>query len=421
MIRRSFALLLLGVITVLSFAVVELNTILGPGDLDYYIARNQEFYEKTGIRVNITVVPYGRDVVPKLIASFLAGGSEYDVFIIDCIDVPEFVENGWVLPVDQWLTEDLKKDAVPFALDGMAYKGHWYGLPSISEWKSFVYNKKMIEKVGYKEFPKTWDEVVKLSKKLQEAGVVKYATAWSWAPKECLVCDFVAILSSFGGKFFDEDLNPVFNDEKGVQALQFMVDMLYKYKIANPSSLSWTEDDVYSAMFNGDVAYAMMWGLPLVDLNNPELSRVVGRCDISLMPSVDGEHPYTVSGPMGWAISYGTKHPKEAWEYIKFIAGPEGALDAAIKAGVVPGWKSVFENEEFKKKVPGLDKMFEQAMYVIHRPRVPWYHEFSRVLAEELHKALAREKSPKEALDAAAEAAVKIREEYEKTHEKASK
>lgn len=162
--------------TFLLAEVKELNTIFGPEDLNYYIERNEKFYDETGVRVNITVVPYGRDQNIKLIASMLAGGSQYDIFIIDCVEVPMYVESGWVLPIDEWLTEDLKKDAVPFALSGMAYEGHWYGLPWVSEWKSFVYNREMIKKVGYHEFPKTWDEVIELSKKLQQAGIVKYAT-----------------------------------------------------------------------------------------------------------------------------------------------------------------------------------------------------------------------------------------------------
>ncbi|WP_367362557.1 hypothetical protein [Mesotoga sp.] len=135
--------------------------------------------------------------------------------------------------------------------------------------------------------------------------------------KECLVCDFVSILYSFGGEFFDENQNPVFNNE-AIQAVQAMVDMVYKYKIVNPSSLMWTEPEVYQAMLNGDIAYSAMWGLPLVDLNNEEISNVVGECDLSLFPSVDGLHPYLVQDSMGWAVSYGTNYPEEACIYNSF-------------------------------------------------------------------------------------------------------
>jgi len=67
-------------VAILSFAIfsfgfgeeIELNTISGP-DVDFLLKRVQQFQDKTGIRVNITVVPYGRDQNIKLMSSFLAG------------------------------------------------------------------------------------------------------------------------------------------------------------------------------------------------------------------------------------------------------------------------------------------------------------------------------------------------------------
>jgi len=63
-------------VVILSFAIfsfgfgqeVELNTISGP-DVDFLLKRVQQFQDKTGIRVNITVVPYGRDQNIKLMSS----------------------------------------------------------------------------------------------------------------------------------------------------------------------------------------------------------------------------------------------------------------------------------------------------------------------------------------------------------------
>ncbi len=417
---KSFVLVL--VLLVLSFSIfmsvyatdVELNTIEGPGNVPFYLSRFVEFADKTGIKVNLNVIPYGRDAGIKLIASFIAGGEQYDVFLIDCIEVAQYAEAGWVMPVDKWITPDLEKEIVPFAKDGMMFKGHWYGLPYASEWKSFVYNDKMLKNADYTEFPKTWDDVVKYSQKLQDSGVVKYATAFSWAQKESLICDFVAIAASFGGDFFDADLNPLFNKGGAVQALQWMVDSLYKYKIVDPASIMWTEDNVDAAMQSGDIAYQLSWGYPLVRLNDPDKSSILDQAKVGLMPSVDGKHPYTVSGPMGWSISKGTKYPEEAWKFIEFIAGPEGSKVAAIQAGMFSGWKSVLNDPEVQAGVPGLEDMAKQADYIVNRPIVPWYHEFSVMLAEKLHEALTSKKSPQDALNEAIEETLKIKTEYEK-------
>jgi multiple sugar transport system substrate-binding protein len=417
---KSFVLVL--VLLVLSFSIfmsvyatdVELNTIEGPGNVPFYLSRFVEFADKTGIKVNLNVIPYGRDAGIKLIASFIAGGEQYDVFLIDCIEVAQYAEAGWVMPVDKWITPDLEKEIVPFAKDGMMFKGHWYGLPYASEWKSFVYNDKMLKNADYTEFPKTWDDVVKYSQKLQDSGVVKYATAFSWAQKESLICDFVAIAASFGGDFFDANLNPLFNKGGAVEALQWMVDSLYKYKIVDPASIMWTEDNVDAAMQSGDIAYQLSWGYPLVRLNDPDKSSILDQAKVGLMPSVDGKHPYTVSGPMGWSISKGTKYPEEAWKFIEFIAGPAGSKVAAIQAGMFSGWKSVLNDPEVQAGVPGLEDMAKQADYIVNRPIVPWYHEFSVMLAEKLHEALTLKKSPQDALNEAIEETLKIKTEYEK-------
>ena len=413
----ALVLVLLASISFSIFAV-ELNTVLGPGQASFFIQRFKEFADQTGIKVNLTILPYSRDAVPKMIASFLAGGHQYDVFTLDCIDVAQFADAGWIMPIDKWVTPAMKKDIIPFARDGMIYKGHWYGLPYASEWKSFVYNDKMLKEAGYTEFPKTWNEVVKYSQKLQKMGIVHYATAFSWAQKECLTCDFVALTASFGGKFFDKNLNPLFNKGGAVKALQWMVDSIYKYKIVDPASIMWTEDNVNAAMQAGDIAYQLSWGYPLVRLNDPQKSSIVGQAKIGLMPSFDGKHPYTVSGPMGWAISYGTRHPEAAWEFLKFIAGSKGSKVAAIQEGIFSGWKSVINDPEVQAKVPGLNDMAKQSNYIVNRPRVPWYHEFSIKLVAELQKALTRQKTPQEALNDAVNETLKIKAEYEKAAKK---
>lgn len=392
-----------------SGGAVELNTLEGPAHVQFLTERFQQLADQKGIKVNLNVIPYGRDAVMKLVASFMAGGNQYDVFVLDCVDVARYASAGWLYPIDDLVPESYKKDIIPFAKEGMVYQGKWYGLPWSSEWKSFIYNDKMLKAQGLSEFPKTWKDVVDYSQLIQKSGTVKYATAFSWAQKECLICDYVALAATFGGTFFDDKLNPTFNKGGSVQALQWMVDSLYTTKIVDPASLMWTEDDVSAAMSQGDIAYSLSWGNPLVPLNDPQRSRVVNQVEIGMMPSVDGKHPYTIAGPMGWAISKGTRHPKEAWEFLSFMAGPEGSRIALEKDGYPTGWKSVIEDPQIQQKFPELKKMALQAQYVVNRPAVPWYGEFSSMLAEELHKALTGKMTPQAALDEAVAKTLEIK------------
>jgi hypothetical protein len=67
-----------------------------------------------------------------------------------------------------------------------------------------------------------------------------------------------------------------------VDALQWMVDSIYKHEITDPASLTFTETEVDQAIQAGEIAFAFKWGLPLVPLNNPEISKVVDECAIGL-------------------------------------------------------------------------------------------------------------------------------------------
>lgn len=393
---------------------IVLRTIGGPDPHGYEAAENELFtrlYPWTKIQRD--TVPYGRGQRLKLLASFAAGGeAAYDMYVIDCVEVPEYAAAGWALDVTSWLSEEMEEGILPFAKAGMMYKNRWYGLPFISEWKSFVYNDHMLKEAGIAGPPKTWDEFVDQSLKLQGAGIVrKYATSWSWAQKECIICDFAALMASFGGKFFDENNNPLFNTSSGVEAVQWMIDSMDKYKISDSASLTYTESDVDDAMEAGDIAFCLRWGLPLVVLNDPKASKVVGECKIGLFPArtLNTYPGYTVSGPMGWSVSVASIHKVQAWEYVKFRAGLIGAKRNAILYGVVPGWASAYKDPYVTKGIPGLDVMLESAKHVVNRPRVPWYYKFSDALQVELHRALVKEKSPKKALDDAVAKCLEIK------------
>lgn len=383
------------------YAGVVLRTISNPSNQEYFAKVNKEFQEKTGIEVQVDTVG-NADVTPKLMNSFMSGGSTYDIFVMDVIDLPRFVMSGWVEPVDQWMTDDMKNEMLPFAKQALQYQGKYYGLPYASEYKSFVYNKTMLEKAGFSAPPKTWDDFIKYSQTLQEKGIVKYGSAWAWSQAEGLVCDFIAIASSMGGKLFDENGNPVFNSPENTAALQMMVDMIYKYKIVDPASIQYNETNVLDAMAAGDIAFELNWGLPLTPLNDSSKSKIVNQADVAPLPYTVSSA--TIAGPMAYAISSGSKNKEAAWEYIKFLNDIEGSKRQALEIGMFPGWKNVYEDPEVKAGVPGLDKILEQAEVAVNRPQIPWYNEWSSKFQVELQNALTQKKTPAEALaDAFAE------------------
>ncbi|UCC65740.1 MAG: extracellular solute-binding protein [Anaerolineae bacterium] len=391
---------------------IVVHTLGGPDETGWVASEYERFEALTGIKVEETTVPYWGHR-EKLLADFAAGGGAFDFYVIDCIEVAEYAAAGWALDVTDLITPEMKEDILPFAAEGMIYQSKWYGLPFISEWKSTVYNAKKFSDAGFDGLASTFDEFVAQCQAIQDAGLAKYGVSWSWFQGECLICDFAALAACFGGQFFTEQNEPLFHEGGAVDALQWMVDSIYKHEITDPASLTFTEGEVEEGMRAGEIAFSFQWGLPLVPLNNPEISKVVGECAIGLSPSYDGKHSACVSGPMGLSISAFSKYPREAWQLLNFRAGFEGAKRNAIGSGITPGWASLFTDPDVVEAVPGLDLMLEQAKTVVNRPRVPWYWDFSTALQEELHFALTQQKEPQQAMDDAYERTLEVKEEWE--------
>jgi len=72
---------------------------------------------------------------------------------------------------------------------------------------------------------------------IKEKGIAEYPIVWSWGQYEAAICDWVTLLEGNGGKLVDEAGNPMFNDEKGVETLAWMVQTIDD-GITNPASVS---------------------------------------------------------------------------------------------------------------------------------------------------------------------------------------
>ncbi|MCS7350507.1 extracellular solute-binding protein [Thermoflexus sp.] len=397
------------------FAGVTLTLLDNPeGQTENMIALQKRCEEKTGIRLNVEVVPHG-EVRPKLLAALANKLPTYDLFYVDIIDLPQYAAAGYTYPLEGFLTPEMRADILPFAEKGVIYEGKWIALPWKAEWMSFVYNKKMLKDAGYDRPPRTWDELIQMSLDLKKKGIVKYPMVFSWAANyEQVTVDYVMLVKSLGGELFDAQGNPVFNQGAGVQALQLMYDMMHKYEIIDPAALTLRGGGKRrDVMLAGQGAFVFLWGTPLLVMNDPAKSPRAGEFDIALAPAGPGG-PYSVAGPMGWAISAYSKNPEAAWEFLRCIAGPEGEKFMFLKEGAPPGWKSVLNDPEvsMKLKQAGGDVMLQQAAFLAMRPALPYYQEWSAAIQKAIQEVLTKQKTPQKALEEVAAYTRELKAKY---------
>ncbi|MCS7249268.1 MAG: extracellular solute-binding protein [Anaerolineales bacterium] len=371
-----------------------------------------EFNQKNpNIKVEIEYVAYDA-LHDKIVTAMATTPPSYDVILVDDIWYAEFVKAGYLWDVTDKIDAQTKEKIFQAAWDITTVNGRIYGMPWLLDAKYFYYNKKILNEAGFDRPPATWEELVEQGRVIKEKGLVDYPIAWSWAQAEAAICDFVALLYGNGGRFVDEEGKPAFNDEKGVQVLEWMVKTIDE-GISNPASVSYVEEDVRNVFSQGKAAFALNWiyMYNLAALEEEE-SQVVGQVEMSLVPVFEavakqGIKSATINGSMGFSVVGKSPNPEVAWEYVKYLTSED--VQKRYASHLLPVWSANYEGEALEAlkalnpATPVTVPMFkEQFPYAHVRPKVPYYLEGSKALQLALQEALTKQKTAAQALNDAA-------------------
>jgi multiple sugar transport system substrate-binding protein len=359
-----------------------------------------DFTAATGIKVNQVQVQYN-ELLNK-INTAVQGGGDVDVIEMDTIWTPQFAAAGWVEDITDRVTDEVKKDIPESSLSAVRYQGKLYGMPWFNSAKHLYYHSKMLQDAGFDHPPATLDEFVEMAKATTKEG--QWGSVWAWKQAEGLICDWVAIMfANKDAQFLDADGKAVFNTHGGVEATQWMVDLLYKHKVADPASLEYTESDVQKAFRTGKYALTYNWEGDLPDDNDPSKSQAAPHVKVALLPGSKDVRSSSVNGSEGWAILKQAKNKDAAWKLLEYMASPAWQKKSAIIAGDYPILSSLYSDPELQKNVQDFAVYGEQFKYLAVRPQVPGYAQKSDIIQKHLHEALLGKVSPKEAMDAAAD------------------
>jgi multiple sugar transport system substrate-binding protein len=144
-----------------------------------------------------------------------------------------------------------------------------------------------------------------------------------------------------GASWIDSDNHPTINSPKGLAALQYLGNLLGHYGPPKVSEFGWQEA---SALFREGKAAIYVEGssiYPIVEQSST--SRVVGKVGYAVFPSGPGG-PGTTLAVRGLAISKHSTHPKAAWLFLQWAAGPKMVQRSLIK-GVLVGRESTWRDK----------------------------------------------------------------------------
>ncbi len=302
------------------------------------------FMEKyPNIKVEYTPVP-GAQYSSKLL-TMLAGNAAPDVFFLGSTDYRAFRERGVLLDLTpQFGAEFSVDDFIPSAAHIMQIDGKVFGVSSCTVSPVLYYNKSLFDKAGVPYPPSdpakawTWREFVDNAKKLTVKNGDKVDQYGAYGFENFYMT--VAQIYSNGGQLFNEDGTKMsINSPEAKEVLQAILD-LRKKEGAAPEAKMLENIGMRPAQMlqTGKVAMLIDGSWALQELAQMNFPVGVGVLPKFKEPATHGQaHVHAA-----WA---NTKHPKEAWELIKFLSSEEYQIQL-IKEGLwMPNRKSLYTEE----------------------------------------------------------------------------
>lgn len=321
-----------------------------------------------------------------------SGDSSIDVFYADIIWTGEFASANWVLPLDSYVDESMKNEFLPNALEGCKYNGKLYAIPGRTDIPLLYYRSDIIPTP-----PKTYMELVEMSKKYRKRNGIKYGYVFQGQAYEGLVCNALEFIWNNGGDVI-KDNKVVINSPQSIEGLQQLIDIVNS-DVATPDVLNFQEEDARIAFQDGNALFMRNWPYCYNPLAS-SISKVKGKFNVAPLPlGPQGKVSRGAMGGWNYMINKNTKNPQAAWEFVKWMTSYDMQVVDSSVGGYLPTRKDAYNDPKVLKTniwIPDLKYIFENAKI---RPVSPNYSSISEVMQQNFSNAIQCKISAKEAIE----------------------
>jgi len=375
-------------------------------------AAAQDYGKLKGTKVEAVQAPYANVFEQGANAGATKSGV-FDIILMDDPWIPFFAENGHL----EDLTAYFKKAGMEgpdsdFLSKSLAVcrnpynTGPYVCLPYVGNAQMFFYDAAKYKEAGV-DAPKTWDDVLKASKKLTESGGGRYfGYVFRGGQGNPVVADFMPIFWSYGADMFNADRTKVTIDTpEGAAAMKTFMAL----RDVSPKGVeSYNANEVGTALAAGTAASSINWPNWVATFEDPTQSKMVGKISYSPIPA--GTKPGSSEiGHWTMGIMSASKNKQEAFDFMMWATSPEQIKVSALR-GNPPVRTSVFTDPELtsQEKFRHYPVLMAAIQASTPRPRHPKWPEIENAFGIELSKAVAGTITPQEALKNSQEAVSRI-------------
>lgn len=359
-------------------------------------------YEAThpGIKIKRISKPYAE--VQSQVTIGAASGTLSDVLGCDPTWIYNLVKQDAVAPLDDLMAADNYDESQLASISVLNNKKYLINVENFVY--PLFYNTEMFKEAGLTAIPKTYSELISSAKKLTvpEKNQYGYDISLSLQNPTGIQNDIMALVWASNGSGLPDPNN------KDVLKVFNLINTMYQDGSIVPGIMTAQEQDKVEHFVNGRTAMMTdsLAHINMIKTRNPDL-----KFDIDLVPAADGyEGPHVLDcAAWGITISKSSKHPKEAWDFVKYLMSPEVNATIADSVNAFPG--NINGNPEWVNS----DKLNQKAFKLYKENGVrnefqgaPEANNLMRLMSEQMQAMLNGKQTAQEALEKTSAAWAKV-------------
>lgn len=354
-------------------------------------------FEGENPNIDIEVIPVSWDDATTKMISMIQGGNAPDVMITGSQRLKPLIKMNAIEPLDSYITDEKKSTYIENMFNTANVTGKQYGLPMAFSSRALYYREDLI-----KEPPKTWDDIVKISKEIQQKNPNMKGYAVTGELKGSVDTQLGNFLVQNGAAFYDENGKPSLDTKEALEAFKFYTDLYLKEQVT-PNPVDINRNDLGEMFKNGQIA---------MFVNGPWAKNTMGieqnnektPYKVAMLPS--GKENGEVLVTDSFVISSTSEHKEEAYKFIDFMTSYKYQNAYDEKVGFFPLLKEEMQEERY---ATDFYKPFtDMIQYGKPAPIPAVYEEFENIVAKAVQKTVLGEKTAEEALKEAQQALIEL-------------
>jgi trehalose/maltose transport system substrate-binding protein len=353
------------------------------------LALAKRFTKDTGIKVSVNPHPAASDqAYSQLVRAFSQKSGSIDVAMIDVVWPGAFAP--YLVNLKSKLGKQSKIHAAGI-VQADTVGGKLVAMPWFGDFGLLYYRTDLLKKYGYKAPPKTWSELFKMAKKIQDGEQKSnssfYGFVFQGNSYEGLTCNALEWIASAGGGHFIDNGKATINNSKAKTVLDAMRSQIGK--VTPRGVTTYQEDQTEHAFDSGDAAFARNWPYQY-GIGATAGSKVKGKFSVAPLPH--GAKGPSVATVGGWqlAVSKYSKHKDASIEFVRYMTTKAVEKFDAITNSNVPTIPSLAKDKQVVKTNPYLKPATANVARVARPARFlgTHYNEASKVIYQGVNQIL---------------------------------